>query len=64
MNNRVDGNATWVTSSYSNDQGGECVEVRLTPVIGVRDSTRPTGGSLDLSADVWASFLTMVTSRP
>ncbi|MFD3480540.1 DUF397 domain-containing protein [Streptomyces sp. NPDC058695] len=53
----------WVTSSYSNDQGGECVEVRLTPRVGVRDSKNSGGPAIFMNGEAWHSFLSLVTRR-
>jgi hypothetical protein len=59
--NRTDlSNALWFKSSYSNGDGGECVEVAanlpgLTPV---RDSKAPHRPALILTATAWAPFIT------
>lgn len=52
-------NASWRKSTYSNGQGGDCVEVAdnipgLTPV---RDSKNPTGPVLVFPAGAWAAFV-------
>ncbi|MFC8899169.1 DUF397 domain-containing protein [Streptomyces cinereoruber] len=49
---------TWRKSSYSNEDGGECLEVadRL-PLVPVRDSKVPDGPALVFEADAWASFV-------
>ncbi|MGA4840014.1 DUF397 domain-containing protein [Streptomyces sp. G45] len=49
----------WRRSSYSNTQGGECVEVadRLPGVLSVRDSKRPRGAVVLVSAKAWTAFL-------
>lgn len=45
-------------SSFSNTNGGECVEVGAqSGVIGVRDSKSPAGGVVAVPADAWAVFL-------
>ncbi|MGW6911971.1 DUF397 domain-containing protein [Streptomyces sp. NPDC054940] len=56
---------TWRRSSYSNSDGGECVEVAdnlptPTPLVPVRDSKNPHGPALILPATAWASFVTAV----
>ncbi|MBO8187453.1 DUF397 domain-containing protein [Streptomyces spirodelae] len=54
--------ATWFKSSYSNDQGGACVEgARLAGgVMAVRDSKRPDGPAFAFRADAWSAFLASV----
>ncbi|AQT73459.1 DUF397 domain-containing protein [Streptomyces sp. fd1-xmd] len=51
--------ATWRRSSYSNGTGGECVEVAdgLSGVVPVRDSKRPDGGVVVVSAVAWVPFV-------
>ncbi|WP_414507219.1 DUF397 domain-containing protein [Streptomyces sp. NEAU-L66] len=55
-------NITWRKSSYSNSDGGECIEVSddlpgLTPV---RDSKNPHGPALTFEASAWSSFVNAV----
>ncbi|MFF5114276.1 DUF397 domain-containing protein [Streptosporangium sp. NPDC000509] len=57
-------NATWVKSSLSGDNGGDCVEVaRLedsanhSNLIAVRDSKDPDGPKLLLTPTTWTTFL-------
>jgi hypothetical protein len=50
--------STWRKSSYSSDQGGNCLEV-LDLEHGhraVRDSKNPTGPALRFTAAHWAAF--------
>ncbi|MFJ7076017.1 DUF397 domain-containing protein [Streptomyces sp. NPDC098781] len=49
----------WRKSSYSNDEGGDCVEVAdlLPGVIPVRDSKNPEGPALVFPTRAWALFL-------
>ncbi|MFD8674147.1 DUF397 domain-containing protein [Streptomyces seoulensis] len=48
----------WFKSSYSGAEGGQCVEVALTPdTVHLRDSKAPTGPTLQLSPTAWADFL-------
>ncbi|MEU9887474.1 DUF397 domain-containing protein [Sphaerisporangium sp. NPDC051011] len=49
--------AQWVKSSYSGSTG-DCVEVAALPDSGlaVRDSKRPHGLALRISATEWAAF--------
>ncbi|HZG06059.1 MAG TPA: DUF397 domain-containing protein [Streptomyces sp.] len=54
--------ATWRKSSYSNQDGGECVEVSddFAAVVPVRDSKNAHGPVITFAADGWASFITAV----
>ncbi|MGW0910930.1 DUF397 domain-containing protein [Streptomyces sp. NPDC002784] len=48
----------WFKSSYSDGEGGECLEVAITPTtIHLRDSKTPTGPRLTLSPAAWSAFL-------
>ena len=49
--------ARWRTSSYSGDNGGDCVEVgTAAPAIAVRDSKDPDGPLLAFAASTWTAF--------
>ncbi|MFI8308220.1 DUF397 domain-containing protein [Streptomyces sp. NPDC085927] len=56
------GTVTWRKSSYSNPDGGACLEVsdEFTSVVPVRDSKTPDGPVLVLAAENWTSFVTAV----
>ncbi|MEU5363104.1 DUF397 domain-containing protein [Streptomyces sp. NPDC005925] len=48
----------WFKSSYSGGNATECVEAAFVPAgILVRDSKRPTGPRLAVSAGAWTCFL-------
>ncbi|WP_059011014.1 DUF397 domain-containing protein [Streptomyces specialis] len=50
----------WRRSSYSNVNGGDCVEVADDGpggVLPVRDSKVPAGSSLVFSVGAWAAFI-------
>ena len=48
----------WFKSSYSNDSGGDCVEVALeAPAIHIRDSKNSDGPTLTVSGEAWTAFL-------
>ncbi|OKK20258.1 hypothetical protein AMK09_16815 [Streptomyces sp. CB02488] len=51
--------AHWRSSSYSNANGGECVEVSddFSGVIPVRDSKNPAGPALVVEAAAWGAFV-------
>ncbi|MFG2729049.1 DUF397 domain-containing protein [Streptomyces canus] len=49
---------TWFKSSYSSGEGGECLEVAVTPdTIHLRDSKHATSPHLNLSPMAWSAFL-------
>ncbi|WP_405555896.1 DUF397 domain-containing protein [Streptomyces sp. NBC_01171] len=52
-------NARWHKSSYSNGEGGDCVEVAagVPGVFPVRDSKVQDSPVLLLSASAWANFI-------
>ncbi|MFD0150484.1 DUF397 domain-containing protein [Streptomyces sp. NPDC055721] len=54
--------ASWRKSSYSNSDGGECVEVsdNFTSLVPVRDSKVPSGPVLVFPARGWSSFVAAV----
>ncbi|MFD8379332.1 DUF397 domain-containing protein [Streptomyces sp. NPDC059679] len=54
--------AGWRKSSYSNGEGGECVEVAdgIEGIVPVRDSKNPHGPALVFSATGWTSFVSAV----
>ncbi|MDQ0986087.1 DUF397 domain-containing protein [Streptomyces sp. V2I9] len=49
----------WRKSSYSNSDGGQCVEVAdgFPGVVPVRDSKRPEGAALVFGASAWGAFV-------
>jgi hypothetical protein len=53
---------TWYKSTYSSDQGGNCVEVTDLDEGGhvVRDSKDPTGSVLTFTVAQWSAFTTGV----
>ncbi|MFE5215129.1 MULTISPECIES: DUF397 domain-containing protein [unclassified Streptomyces] len=55
---------TWRKSSYSNQDGGECLEVAddFGAVVPVRDSKVPHGPALVFPADGWSFFVAAVKS--
>jgi len=50
----------WFKSSYSDDEGADCVEVAFATAIHVRDSKNPSGPELHLTAPAWAAFVSAV----
>lgn len=51
--------AEWVKSSYSDGNGGACVEIApgFDGLVPVRDSKDPEGPALTFSANAWSVFL-------
>lgn len=48
----------WFKSSYSDGEGGACVEVALTPTTThIRDTKLPTGPQLHITAPAWSAFI-------
>ena len=54
--------ATWRKSSYSNPDGGQCVEVcdGFADVFAVRDSKDPQGPALVFPTESWTAFVSVV----
>ncbi|WP_406225502.1 DUF397 domain-containing protein [Streptomyces anulatus] len=54
--------ASWRKSSYSNSDGGACVEISdgFAGVVPVRDSKNLTGPALTFAADGWSAFVSAV----
>ncbi|MGN5380291.1 DUF397 domain-containing protein [Streptomyces sp. MUSC 14] len=49
---------TWFKSSYSSNEGGNCIEVATQPAtVHIRDSKNPTGPTLTLAPATWTEFL-------
>ncbi|EHM30964.1 hypothetical protein SPW_0649 [Streptomyces sp. W007] len=57
--------AAWRSSSYSNQEGGNCVQVAdgFPGVVPVRDSKNPTGPALVLTGGAWTAFIAGVVAR-
>ncbi|MGW0883997.1 DUF397 domain-containing protein [Streptomyces sp. NPDC002671] len=48
----------WFKSSYSSNEGGNCLEVATQPsAVHVRDSKTPEGPILTVSPTTWSEFL-------
>ncbi|WP_327344301.1 DUF397 domain-containing protein [Streptomyces europaeiscabiei] len=51
---------TWFKSSYSDPEGGACLEVALPAphlTVHIRDSKNPAGPTLALPAPAWQAFV-------
>ncbi|GAB7034001.1 DUF397 domain-containing protein [Streptomyces sp. NPDC021749] len=58
--------ARWRKSSYSNTNGGSCVEIadNIPGIIPVRDSKNPGGPAICVGEAAWAVFVGMVKDGP
>ncbi|WP_406415422.1 DUF397 domain-containing protein [Streptomyces sp. NBC_01614] len=57
----------WFKSSYSSNEGPECVEVAIPPsaaTILVRDSKDKDGARLAFEASSWAEFIDGMSTMP
>ncbi|HEX6522129.1 MAG TPA: DUF397 domain-containing protein [Streptosporangiaceae bacterium] len=57
--------ATWRKAKASGPNGGQCVEVGITPgrrVVSVRDSKNRDGEALVVTAEAWQTFVAMVAA--
>ncbi|MBP5869116.1 DUF397 domain-containing protein [Streptomyces sp. LBUM 1486] len=57
--------ATWIKSSHSGDNGGNCIEVApdIPGLVPVRDSKNPDGPVLVINRSAWLSFIDAVRSE-
>lgn len=61
----MNGELKWFKSSYSDSEGGACVEVALPApraAVHIRDSKNPTGPELHIIAPAWTAFVS--AARP
>ncbi|MFI6337753.1 DUF397 domain-containing protein [Streptomyces sp. NPDC050535] len=59
----MNGELKWFKASYSDGEGGACVEVALPAprsTIHIRDSKNPTGPELTVAAPAWSAFISAV----
>jgi hypothetical protein len=55
---------SWRKSSYSGNNGGNCVEVGSVPgAVLVRDTKDRHGSALSLSADTWRAFADRIKNK-
>jgi hypothetical protein len=47
---------TWRKSTYSDSNGGQCVEVACDSSVMVRDTTNRDGGTLSFTTEAWKTF--------
>ena len=56
-------NLAWIKSSYSSNEGGQCVEVAETPgVVRVRDSKDKSGPQLTFDPAAWKGFVSFAAT--
>jgi Domain of unknown function (DUF397) len=48
--------SAWRKSSYSGDNGGECVEVATAGAVLIRDTTNRNSAVLAFTGDAWRAF--------
>jgi hypothetical protein len=56
----------WIKSSYSSNDGPDCVEVAIStarPAIHVRDSKNKNGARLAFTDGAWSEFLEFAAGR-
>ncbi|MFF4093251.1 DUF397 domain-containing protein [Streptomyces sp. NPDC001834] len=54
----------WIKSSYSSNDGPECVEVAVVPgVVRVRDSKDVRGPQIGFRPDSWAEFVAYASAH-
>ncbi|GAB2715110.1 DUF397 domain-containing protein [Kitasatospora kifunensis] len=53
----------WFKSSYSGNEGGECIEIAATPsTIHIRDSKDQNGPQLTTTPTSWTAFLALAAT--
>jgi Domain of unknown function (DUF397) len=52
----------WRKSTYSDANGGSCVEVASDNGVMVRDTTDRDGATVEFAAGAWAAFVTRLRS--
>ncbi|MEV0241276.1 DUF397 domain-containing protein [Streptomyces sp. NPDC050674] len=56
----------WFKSSYSSNDGPDCVEAAISPAQGpihIRDSKNKDGARLSFTGDAWSAFLKFTAAR-
>ncbi|WP_345962877.1 DUF397 domain-containing protein [Streptomyces sp. BRB040] len=55
---------TWFKSSYSDTEGGQCLEIAAgSAAVHVRDSKADSGPILTVSREAWASLVELTSSE-
>lgn len=64
MSNERPAGLDWFKSSYSDQEGGECVEVAAgASAVHVRDSKAVSGPQLRLTSGTWTAFARFASDR-
>ncbi|MEU0223779.1 DUF397 domain-containing protein [Streptomyces sp. NPDC006284] len=64
MNTAEPARLAWFKSSYSGNEGGECLEVATAlDTVHVRDSKIPARAQLAFQREEWSAFVRYVTER-
>jgi hypothetical protein len=50
----------WRKSTYSSDQGGNCVEVAAAGNVAIRDTSDREGFTLSVTPTAWAAFIAAI----
>lgn len=53
-------NSQWRKSSFSDANGGDCVEVAASDIVMIRDTTNRDGVMLSVTAGTWSAFLATI----
>jgi len=62
--NAVNQELVWVKSSYSDTEGGQCVEVAATSAaVHIRDSKSMSGPLVSVSPGAWAPFVELASRQ-
>lgn len=55
---------TWIKSSYSGNDGSDCVEVAISaPAVHVRDAKNKNGARLAFTGGAWSEFVEFAAGR-
>ncbi|MEU9353959.1 DUF397 domain-containing protein [Streptomyces griseoloalbus] len=62
--NTAESELTWFKSSYSDTEGGQCLEIAAgSAAVHVRDSKADSGPILTVSREAWASLVELTSSE-
>lgn len=62
--NTVESKLTWFKSSYSDTEGGQCIEAAAgSATVHVRDSKAVAGPVVTVSREAWAGFVGLASSE-
>jgi hypothetical protein len=62
--NTAESELTWFKSSYSDTEGGQCLEIAAgSAAVHVRDSKADSGPVLTVSREAWAGLVESISSE-